>query len=195
MRVRPIITVWGTWLLCEPPLPPLLLLLLEPPLELPPLPFGGFMSRLRSLQLRGLMVSIQSRSPSSRLGTVESAPTDMLTKEAKSSNSSLQEVMSIISNFVTPFPFPSRRFCGLEDDTSPLCCDRARRSEVVTTWLPLLPLRLMDKVVVEEMDPMLEGELKLKLRSVMPLLLLLEDRTGSMVSEEPMETVVRPGVG
>ena len=49
--------------------------------------------------------------------------------------------------------------------------------------------------MVEEMDPILEGELKLKLRSVMPLLLLLEDKTGSMVSEEPMETVVRPGVG
>jgi len=53
----------------------------------------------------------------------------------------------------------------------------------------------MDKVVVEDMDPMLEGELRLKLRSVIPLLLLFEDRTGSMVSEEPMETVVRPGVG
>ena len=102
--------------------------------------------------------------------------------------------MSIISNFVT-LPFPTRRFCGLEEDTSPLCCDRARRSEVDTTWLPLLPLRLIDKVVVEEIDPMLEGELKLKLRSVMPLLLLLEDKTGSMVSEEPMETVVRPSGG
>jgi len=50
----------------------------------------------------------------------------------------------------------------------------------------------MDNVVVEEIEPTLEGELKLRLRSVMPLLLLLEDKTGSMVSEEPMETVVRP---
>ena len=60
------------------------------------------------------------------------------------------------------------------------------------TTLLLVLFRLMDNVVVDEMEPTLEGELKLRLRSVMPLLLLLEDRTGSMVSEEPMETVVRP---
>jgi len=142
------------------------------------------------------MVSIQSRSPSSRLGTVESAPTDMLTKEARSSNSSLQVVMSIISSLVTPLPL----FCGLEDDTSPLCCDLTW-FDVETTWLllllplPLALLRLMDNVVVDEMEPTLEGELKLRLRSVMPLLLLLEDKTGSIVRDEPMETVVKPDDG
>jgi len=152
------------------------------------------MSRLMSLQLRGLIVSIQSRSPSSRLGTVESAPTDILTKEARSSNSSLQVVMSIISSLVTPLSL----ICGLEDDTSPLCCDLTGL-DVETIWLllllPLTLLRLMDNVVVDEMEPTLEGELKLRLRSVIPFLLLLEDKTGSIVSDEAMETVVKPDEG
>ena len=140
----------------------------------------GFKSRLRSLQLRGLMLSIQSRSPpSSRFGTVESAPTDMLTKEAKSSNSFLQVVMSIISNLVTSLSL----FCGLDDEISPLCW-----FDVETTWLLLLVLplalfRLIDNLVVDEMEPTLEGdEFKFRLRLVIPLLLLLEDKMGSMGS-------------
>ena len=100
------------------------------------------------------MVSIQSRSPSSRLGTVESAPTDMLTKEARSSNSSLQVAMSIsgpMSNFISPLAL----FCGLEDDTSPLCGCDLTWFDVETTWLLLLLLtlalfRLMDNVVVDD---------------------------------------------
>ena len=63
------------------------------------------------------------------------------------------------------------------------------------TTLLLVLFRLMDNVVVDEMEPTLEGELKLRLRSVMPLLLLLEDKTGSIVSDEPMETVVKPDDG
>lgn len=44
--------------------------------------------------------------------------------------------------------------------------------------------------VVELMDPLELGELRFK--SVMDLLLLLlEDRTGSMVKDEPIETVVK----
>lgn len=48
--------------------------------------------------------------------------------------------------------------------------------------------------VVELIDPLDEGELRF--RSVMDLLLLLfEDRTGSMVKDEPIETVVRAVFG
>jgi len=74
--------------------------------------FGG-MSRLMSPQFSGL-ISIQSRSPaavSSRLCTVESAPTEKFTIEAKSSKSSLFVVISIISNLV---------IAGLDEVTS-LC--------------------------------------------------------------------------
>lgn len=74
---------------------------------------------------------------------------------------------------------------GLDEVTSALCCEQPL--DVETT---LLLLRLMDRVVVEDMEPTELGELRL--RSVMPLLLLLEDRTGSMVNDEPMETVVSP---
>ena len=60
----------------------------------------------------------------------------------------------------------------------------------------LLLVRLMDKVVVEDMP---EAELLaalLKFKSVNPaLLLLLEESTGSMVKDEPMDTVVNPAVG
>lgn len=58
-----------------------------------------------------------------------------------------------------------------------------------TTLLPLLAEpKLM--TVVELMDPLELGELRFK--SVMDLLLLLlEDRTGSMVKDEPIETVVK----
>lgn len=70
-------------------------------------PFGGCrlgppfpQSIDRSAELRGLMESIQSKSASSIFGTVESAPIETLTKEAKSSKSSLEAVMSIISSLV-----------------------------------------------------------------------------------------------
>ena len=159
-----------------------------------PVEFGG-MSRLRS-PLSGLM-SIQSRSPAAssvRLGTVESAPTEKFTIDARSSKSSFEVVMSIISSLV---------MLGLDEVTS-LCC-------VLDALLLLLPppllllfdvdttllllelalLRLMDNVV-EDMELATEdGELRFK--SVMPLLLLfVGDSTGSMVSEEPMDTVVNP---
>ena len=72
---------------------------------LPAEPFGGCrlpapQSIDRSAELRGLMESIQSKSASSIFGTVESAPMETLTKEAKSSKSSLEAVMSIISSLV-----------------------------------------------------------------------------------------------
>ena len=158
-----------------------------------PVEFGG-MSRLRS-PLSGLM-SIQSRSPAAssvRLGTVESAPTEKFTIDARSSKSSLEVVMSIISSLV---------MLGLDDVTS-LCCVL----DALLLLLPPLPLlfdvdttllllelallRLMDNVV-EDMELATEdGELRFK--SVMPLLLLfVGDSTGSMVSEEPMDTVVNP---
>jgi len=54
----------------------------------------------------------------------------------------------------------------------------------------------MDNVVEEiELFKSEDGEeLELRFKSVMPLLLLLPvgDNTGSMVSEEPMDTVVNP---
>ena len=158
-----------------------------------PVEFGG-MSRLRS-PLSGLM-SIQSRSPAAssvRLGTVESAPTEKFTIDARSSKSSFEVVMSIISSLV---------MLGLDDVTS-LCCVL----DALLLLLPPLPLlfdvdttllllelallRLMDNVV-EDMELATEdGELRFK--SVMPLLLLfVGDSTGSMVSEEPMDTVVNP---
>jgi len=158
-----------------------------------PVEFGG-MSRLRS-PLSGLM-SIQSRSPAAssvRLGTVESAPTEKFTMDARSSKSSFEVVMSIISSLV---------MLGLDDVTS-LCCVL----DALLLLLPPLPLlfdvdttllllelallRLMDNVV-EDMELATEdGELRFK--SVMPLLLLfVGDSTGSMVSEEPMDTVVNP---
>lgn len=64
-----------------------------------------------------------------------------------------------------------------------------------TTLLPLVAeLRLMERVVVELMEPLELGELRFK--SVMDLLLLLlDERTGSMVSEEPIETVVKAVLG
>ena len=55
---------------------------------------------------RGLIFSIQSRSVASALpstvGTVESAPIDMPTIDARSSNASLLAVKSTTSSFVTP---------------------------------------------------------------------------------------------
>lgn len=166
MRVKPIITL---------ELVELLLL------------FGG---SSRSLQVRGLifMLSIQSRSSLSNGGTVESAPptlTPMLTMEARSSKSSLLAVMSIISNLVMPAALLALLPGGLDEVTSALCCEHPL--DVDTT---LLLFRLMDKVVVEDMEPTELGELRFK--SVMPLLLLLEERTGSMVKDDPMETVVSP---
>ena len=88
---------------------------------LPAEPFGG--CRLpaphsidRSAELRGLMESIQSKSASSIFGTVESAPMETLTKEAKSSKSSLEAVMSIISSLVrlTGELEVTSLFCGPE---------------------------------------------------------------------------------
>ena len=61
-------------------------------------------SKLRSP--RGLIFSIQSRSDASpvpsTVGTVESAPIDMPTMDARSSNASLLAVKSTTSSLVTP---------------------------------------------------------------------------------------------
>lgn len=89
---------------------------------LPAEPFGGCrlpappQSIDRSAELRGLMESIQSKSASSIFGTVESAPMETLTKEAKSSKSSLEAVMSIISSLVrlTGELEVTSLFCGPE---------------------------------------------------------------------------------
>jgi hypothetical protein len=142
----------------------------------------GGRSRLRSPLLRGLM-SIQSRSPSSMLGTVESAPIEMFTIDARSSKASCEAARSpIMSIFGSPL-------AGLDEVTS-LCCEAAVVDTVVLLLLPLL--RLMDSVVVDEMDDPEDDDSEHRLRSVIPLLLLLlDDNTGSMVREEQRETVVR----
>ena len=149
---------------------------------------------LRSAELRGLIESIQSRSASSILGTVESAPMETLTKEAKSSKSSLEAFMSISSSLV--------KLTGELDVTSLFWAEVADVPELAelelvvdTTFWPLEGFcRLIDKVVVELIEPFELGELRFK--SVMDLLLLLlELNTGSMVKLEPIETVVKAVLG
>ena len=77
-------------------------------LEADPATMGMFMpSKLISpFMLRGLIFSIQSRSDASpfpsTVGTVESAPIDMPTIDARSSKASLLAVKSTTSSFVTP---------------------------------------------------------------------------------------------
>ena len=115
---------------------------------------------------------------------------ETLTKEAKSSKSSLEAFISINSSLV--------KLTGELEVTS-LFCDAAELAEelelvVDTTLLPLEGFcRLIERVVVELMDPFELGELRFK--SVMDLLLLLEDNTGSMVKLEPIETVVKAVLG
>ena len=149
---------------------------------------------LRSAELRGLIESIQSRSASSILGTVESAPMETLTKEAKSSKSSLEAFMSISSSLV--------KLTGELDVTSLFWAEVADVPELAelelvvdTTFWPLEGFcRLIDKVVVELIEPFELGELRFK--SVMDLLLLLlELNTGSMVKLDPIETVVKAVLG
>lgn len=179
MRVSPIITAAGgalvgvalPWEFGGPPVNP--------------------QSMLRSAEFKGLMESIQSRSASSILGTVESAPMETLTKEAKSSKSSLDVVISSISSLV--------RLTGELEVTSLFCEAAELPAELLelvvdTTLLPLEGFcKLIDRVVVELIEPFELGELRFK--SVIDLLLLLEDRTGSIVKLEPMETVVRAVLG
>lgn len=179
MRVSPIMTAAGGALVG---------------VALPWLEFGGPpvnpQSMLRSAEFKGLMESIQSRSASSILGTVESAPMETLTKEAKSSKSSLEVVISSISSLV--------RLTGELEVTS-LFCEAAEPAELLelvvdTTLLPLEGFcKLIDKVVVELIEPFELGELRFK--SVIDLLLLLDDRTGSIVKLDPIETVVRAVLG
>ena len=77
-------------------------------LEAEAVTLGMFMPSnvISPFMLRGLIFSIQSRSVASlfpsTVGTVESAPIDMPTIDARSSNASLLAVKSTTSSFVTP---------------------------------------------------------------------------------------------
>ena len=100
--------------------------------------------------LSGLIFSIQSRSDASTcpstVGTVESAPIDIPTMDARSSNASLLAVKSTTSSFVTP---DGGLFVPLEVTSD---CPPFKRSDDVFELIDAIPDEELDDEKVEVFD-------------------------------------------